>query len=132
MFELAEDYCSNKCLIDELRNQNDENWDNLSDILSHELSEIMTEKEKNLFIQTRNARLMRMFESFDELDSAIINAINDTEKKDQEIARRIKSLRTSLIEIQDDIEKELMLVENNSKLTYLNQRISSIKSANCH
>ena len=104
------------CELASLKDSITHEWDEMNALLEKNLSSNMPAEEKNNMLKVRNAGLIRMFESFDEVDEAVKRALSEVEQKDREITARIvdlkkksqkiESQKMALFEIMSQLEGE--------------------------
>ncbi|MCB0537905.1 MAG: hypothetical protein KDE33_10320 [Bacteroidetes bacterium] len=77
-------------------------WDNINGLLEENLPADMPLEEKNNMLKVRNASLIRMFQSFDEVDEEVKKALDKTEKVDMEMSKRITALKREVQKIESE------------------------------
>ncbi len=75
-------------------------WDNINNLLEKTLPDDMPQEERANMLKVRNASLIRMFQSFDDTDETVKMALNKTERIDQEMTKRITSLKKEANQIE--------------------------------
>ncbi|WP_236969950.1 hypothetical protein [Membranihabitans marinus] len=74
-------------------------WDQMNMLLEQSLSPDMPEAEKNNILKVRNASLIRMFESFKEVDTSVQMALLSLEEKDRKMVEKIVELKAQLSDL---------------------------------
>ncbi len=110
---ISEDEHSIKCELEVMKKEINKEWDTMNESLDDHLPADMAEQEKVNMLKVRNANLIRMFNTYKTLDTAIKDQLRSVEKKDSMMAIEINLLKEKLIEIEnnkmelfDDILKE--------------------------
>jgi uncharacterized protein YdcH (DUF465 family) len=75
-------------------------WDNINTLLKNTLPSNMPSQERANMLKVRNANLIRMFQSFDDVDETVKVALSKTEQIDQEMTKRITSLKKEANQIE--------------------------------
>ena len=78
-------------------------WDNINYLLEENLPSEMPSEEKTNMLKVRNASLIRMFQSFGEVDEGVKMALDKTEQLDMEMAKRITVLKKEAQKIESEI-----------------------------
>lgn len=74
-------------------------WDQMNMLLEQSLSPDMPVAEKTNILKVRNASLIRMFESFKEVDTAVQMALLSLEEKDRKMVEKIVELKAQLSDL---------------------------------
>lgn len=93
LFQKEKDlHCQLAVMKDSIRME----WDHVSEMLDENLPEDMPEEEKNNMLKVRNASLIRMFQSYDDVDDQVKMALDKTEMLDRDMSQRINLVRQEL------------------------------------
>ncbi|TXF90750.1 hypothetical protein FUA23_04740 [Neolewinella aurantiaca] len=77
-------------------------WDKVNMVLEENLPESMPAAEKANMLKVRNASLIRMFESFEEVSSGIKQLLDETEAYDDEMASKVVTMKKEKQRIEDE------------------------------
>jgi len=77
-------------------------WDNINHLLEENLPADMPTEEKTNMLKVRNASLIRMFQSFDDVDEEMKMALNKTEQLDMKMTKRITVLKKEVQKIESE------------------------------
>lgn len=77
-------------------------WDNINYLLEENLPAEMPSEEKTNMLKVRNASLIRMFQSFDDVDEGVKMALAKTEQLDIEMTKRITVLKKEVQKIESE------------------------------
>lgn len=100
--DLTQNEAQLKNELQEMRDSIEYTWDHVNQIISENLPSDMPPKEKENILKVRNARLIRMFQSFDDLEPNIKKAVDSAEVFDNIMSQRIVKLRRQLEEIEEE------------------------------
>lgn len=89
-------YCQLASMKDSITLQ----WDNVNELLAESLPEDMPTEEKENMLMVRNASLIRMFQSFDEVEEEVRVVLDHTEQMDMEMSKRITALKKDVQRIE--------------------------------
>ncbi len=81
------------CSLSSMKDSISTEWDNINTLLTNTLPPDMPQQERANMLKVRNANLIRMFQSFDDLDETVKMALRKTEEMDQKMTKRITSLK---------------------------------------
>lgn len=124
------------CQLASMKNSITREWDNINNLLEASLPEEMPEDERNNILAVRNANLIRMFQSFENIDDSIKMALKITEQKDMEMSKRLQALKQEASAIQKEKIKIFQTVNQTGgeqkliELKTLNQKILSKECKN--
>lgn len=90
--ELAAQERKLSCEIDSLRHAVDSIWDDFNDSLSSGFPSTTSPYIRSKMLEMRNGELLRMFQTYDSLDSGIRSLLESTEERDRKIAEELDSL----------------------------------------
>ncbi len=99
---LAQDEAQLKSELQEMRDSIEHTWDHVNQIISENLPIDMPAREKENMLKVRNARLIRMFQSFDALEPDIKKTVDSAEAFDNIMSQRIVKIRRQLEEIEEE------------------------------
>ncbi|MEZ4950618.1 MAG: hypothetical protein R2784_14720 [Saprospiraceae bacterium] len=94
-----------ECRLTSLKDSLDLTWDTINNLIKKNLPKSMSKEECKAIVNVRNADHLRMFQSYNKLDSSVIIAVNDAEMTDNNIALEIISLKNTLNAIGDSINQ---------------------------
>lgn len=114
------------CLLGAMKDSITTEWDTINRLLEREMPPDMPADEKNNMLRVRNANLIRMFESFDEMEEEVKIALKKTEQFDVEMSRRITALKKDL----HDIESRKMSLFQQIKQEEGTEKVNQLKSIN--
>lgn len=97
------------CELQAMKEQVRQDWDSINMLLDKNLPEDMPEEEKTNMLKVRNANLIRMFESFEEVDEEVKEALKDTELRDQAVTKKLVVLKKKAGELE--ARKNILLEE---------------------
>lgn len=100
--DLTQDEVQLKNELQEMRDSIEDTWDHVNEIISNNLPIDMPPKEKENMLKVRNARLIRMFQSFDDLEPEIKKTVDSAEAFDNIMSQRIVKIRRQLEEIEEE------------------------------
>lgn len=109
-------------------------WDNTNRILEEHLPTSIPEEEKQNLLKVRNANLIRMFKTYDQLDATVKMEVKETEEIDKKMSQRINALKQESHKIESQKIQLLNKVnqsEGASELERLQEINQSIMSENC-
>lgn len=75
-------------------------WDNINHLLEENLPADMPVEEKTNMLKVRNANLIRMFQSYNNIDEGVKMELNKTEQLDMKMTKRITALKQELQKIE--------------------------------
>jgi hypothetical protein len=105
-------------------------WDNIAQLLDENLPEEMPADEKSNMIAVRNANLIRMFQSYESLDTELKDSIQKAESIDLEIMKTINEQKKILEEV--GMEKMRLMEElPEEKRTEFTQKLEKMKKEPC-
>lgn len=99
--ELIDLEMSLRCTMDSIRMAVKEEWDLVNQKLDAGVPADMPEEEKRNMLKVRNAPLIRMFESYETLDSEIRMAVDKAEEMDRFMAGRISEINRQVRNLED-------------------------------
>ncbi len=99
-FSLAQEQGSVQCELSAMRDSISAKWDQMGQTLMEDLPEEMPETEKTNMIAVRNADLIRMFQSYEQLDYQIKMQLEEVEKEDSMMVIQIRALSQKLKELE--------------------------------
>ncbi len=102
-------YCHLNALQDSIR----QDWDNINMLLDKNLPAETPAEERANILKVRNANLIRMFESFEQVDDETKQALHNTEMNDQKVAQRMIALKKKAHDIES--KRNLLLEELHRK-----------------
>lgn len=88
------------CELASMKDRITKEWDNINFLLKENLAPDMPEEEKANMLKVRNANLIRMFQSFNDMDEELKMALKETEEIDLEMTKRINVLKKESNEIE--------------------------------
>jgi hypothetical protein len=94
------------CQLSSMKDSITTKWDNINHLLEENLPAEMPAEEKTNMLKVRNASLIRMFQSYDDVDEGVKMALDKTEQLDLEMAKRIAALKKEV----EKIESEKMML----------------------
>lgn len=109
-------------------------WDNTTRILEENLPTDIPEDEKRNLLKVRNANLIRMFKTYDQLDTNVKMVVKETEQIDHNMTQRINALKQESQKIESQkiqLLKKVNQSEGASELERLQEINQSILSENC-
>ena len=122
------------CQMEQLKQQNDSLWEDISLTLEQELpSDMMPDERKNM-VQIKNAGLISMFQVFPDLDTAIQRKVMLAGKKDEEMAAEMKSIMQKLSLAEQNLNTALEKLEhkNKGKLQQVKLQLLEREGLPCH
>ncbi|MEZ4948494.1 MAG: hypothetical protein R2784_03750 [Saprospiraceae bacterium] len=121
-----------ECRLSELKDSIDRTWDEINEMMVKNLPDLIGAEEAESIVKVRNAEHLRMFQSYDKLDSSIIDVIDQAEIADKRFAQSIKDLKFDLSNIGDSITQILIVAPENQRYQiekmikdYRNQKITN-------
>ena len=103
------------CQMEQLKQQNDSLWEDISLTLEQELPPDMLPDERKNMVQIKNAGLISMFQVFPDLDTSIQQKVMLAGKKDEEIAAEMKSIMQKLSLAEQNLNTALEKLEHRNK-----------------
>ncbi len=88
------------CQLASMKDSITTEWDNINQLLAESLPADMPAEEKNNMLKVRNANLIRMFQSFDDVDKEVKLTLSKTEQLDIEMTKRITTLKKEIQKIE--------------------------------
>ncbi len=131
ILSLAEKSREIECQMEALETQSENMWDKTNLELEKALPEDIEEYEKTNMLKVRNADLIRMFESYNELDGSIKAKVDFTEKMDFAMADSIRALQQRQKLLIDSVRSQLMKVASDEKRNLLKEQTNRIQNKDC-
>lgn len=100
LLDLAHKEADLKCNLSEMKEQITEAWDEINQLLEEKLPEEMPAEEKRNMLNVRNASLIRMFQSYADVDENIKKELDKTEKMDMKMSKEIVKLNQEMEKIE--------------------------------
>jgi hypothetical protein len=100
LLELFQKEKALNCRLSSMKDSISTAWDDINHLLTNALPPDMPEQERANMLKVRNANLIRMFQSFDDIDESVKMALSKTEEMDQEMTKRITSLKQEANKIE--------------------------------
>lgn len=122
-----------QCELLKLRNTIAVSWDNVNDVLDENLPEQIPAEERTNILKVRNASLIRMFETYKELDDTVKMKVDEVETRDRVIAQKIVKYRQRLM-VLDNMKHEIIgkMVDSKKSLNFEDYpALSDIKPIDC-
>ncbi len=110
-------------------------WDHVSEMLDENLPEDMPEEEKNNMLKVRNASLIRMFQSYADVDKEVKMALDKTEMLDRDMSQRINLLRQELQKTETEtmqLFQQIGEAKSSDELARLKDIHKNLLAENCH
>jgi uncharacterized protein YdcH (DUF465 family) len=79
------------CAMEQLNGESKQLWDTVVYAMDEQLPATMPTDERRNMLKVRNASLIRMFEVYPRLPDAVQHQVDEAERKDQELAARMKA-----------------------------------------
>lgn len=134
LLDLFQQEKSLNCQLASMKDSITVEWNNINLLLEDSIPTDMPEEEKNNMLKVRNANLIRMFQSFDNLDERVKMALNKTEQLDMEMTKRITAIKREFQQIESQKMKFLEKInrrEGANEVARLKEIHQSILSENC-
>jgi len=122
------------CLLESMKDSISTEWDNTNYVLQANMPSDMPEEEKANMLKVRNAELIRMFQSYNEMATDVHAAVDNTEQFDKAIAARIVALKQEIHTAQSktlSILQEIRDTKGEDELAQLKDMRQSILNADC-
>ncbi len=113
------------CELSMMRDSISATWDNVSNMLDQNLPENMPEEEKNNMLNARNGSLIRMFESFENVNDDVKMTLTKAEHYDSEMAKKIMIMK----EEKQQIESSIMALLKETKELKGTEGYNQLKTA---
>jgi len=120
-----------ECKIEKLDAQAEKMWDNTNRALEKALPKSVGDYEKENMLKVRNADLIRMFESYESLDSPIKAKVDLTEKMDFAIADSMRILQQNQKDLLDSIRLHIRELPSEDDQQHIQREIKSIQATAC-
>lgn len=121
------------CEMDSLKAVVDQIWAQFNDSLKQGFPQTTSPYIQSKMLEMKNGELLRMFQTYDSLDSGIKTFLQATEEMDRSISRKLDSLG----EIGDQIEREKMQLfmelekKSNESLSLARENYNKILKTEC-
>ena len=102
LLELFQKEKALNCQLAAMKDSITTEWDNINYLLEENLPAEMPSEEKTNMLKVRNASLIRMFQSFDDVDEGVKMALAKTEQLDIEMTKRITVLKKEVQKIESE------------------------------
>ncbi|MCB9339026.1 MAG: hypothetical protein H6577_12925 [Lewinellaceae bacterium] len=102
LLELFQKEKALNCQLASMKDSITTEWDNINHLLQKNLPTDMPAEEKTNMLKVRNASLIRMFQSFDDVDEGVKMALDKTEQLDMEMTKRITVLKKEAQKIESE------------------------------
>jgi len=119
------------CQMDNLEETSSEMWDKTNRELEKALPIDIPEFEKSNMLKVRNADLLRMFETYQEMEGPIKAKVDLTEKMDFALADSMRVLQQKQQNLSDSIRLALMEIAAENTRTKLQEKIKAIDNKAC-
>lgn len=119
------------CQMDGLEKTSSKMWDKTNRELEKALPMDILEYEKSNMLKVRNAELLRMFETYQEMEGPIKAKVDLTEKMDFAMADSMRVLQQKQRDYSDSIRTALMEIEADNTKTKLQEKIKMINNIAC-
>lgn len=110
-------------------------WDQINLLLENNMPAEMPGEERANMLKVRNANLIRMFQSFEQMDEGVKVALQATEQMDQEMAQSITAMKKTINDIETQKMKLLSVIEKThgpEEVTSLKELLQVKLSEQCH
>ena len=114
------------CRLASMKDSITAEWDNITSLLNQNLPTDMPEAEKANMLKVRNANLIRMFQSFDNVDETIKSALQRTEEMDMKMTKRITSAKRE----SNNIESQKLTLFEQANNKFGVKEVTRLKSIN--
>lgn len=101
------------CQLASMKDSITTEWDNINLLLEEKLPLDMPLEEKKNILKVRNASLIRMFQSFSDMEEDVKTALSRTERLDREMSKRITVLKHKIQKLES--EKMVLLQSINQR-----------------
>lgn len=88
------------CTYQSMRDSISSKWDNMNNLLDQHLPPDMPLEEKNNMLAVRNADLIRMFQTYDQLDYSIKMELSKMESEDSSMVTRIHNMNERSLDLE--------------------------------
>ena len=109
-------------------------WDEINRLLEAHMPAEMTAEERANMLKVRNANLIRMFQSFDQMGDTVKTALSHTEAIDQQMTQRILLLKQQTQDIEAEkmaLLQEVSQQDGNAAVARLQSLQQAILSEDC-
>ncbi len=89
-----------QCRLHAIKDSITGQWDEVNQLLTEKLPSDIPAEEKANMLKVRNANLIRMFQSYNDLDQELKSTLDQTEQLDQEMTQQITALKQELQELE--------------------------------
>lgn len=116
--ELSEEKRALSCRMERLNQQNDSLWNEVAASLGRALPSGMPPDERRNMIGVRNADLIRMFQSFPALDTAIRNKVMAAGEQDKKTAAEMRAVMDELAAAEQQLAVALGELQKKDRSKY--------------
>lgn len=116
-----------------LQNKTQTLWDEVVQQLSNQLPGDMPKEERKNMLAVRNAALIRMFETYQNLDTSLQKIVTEAEEKDQDIVSTLMEIKQQRMVLEEQ-KRALFLKleqEENGKLKEYKSEFEQLTEAPC-
>lgn len=106
LIAVAEDAAYMRCELIAVNDEVTQLWDNYNGILESSFAPTTNDFIRGKMLEMRNGELLRMFQSFDSLEMKAKISLEETEKRDKQLAESMEGIQQAL----DDLEAIRMSV----------------------
>jgi uncharacterized protein YdcH (DUF465 family) len=120
-----------ECKMEALQAESEKLWDKTNEELAKALPKDIEAYEKKNMLKVRNADLIRMFETYNNLDKPIKAKVDLAEKMDFAMADSMRVLQQKQKAVTDSVRAELMTLSSDEKRQMLKEKINTIQNKSC-
>lgn len=134
LLELFQQEKELNCRLLSMKDSIDTEWENTNFLLEKNLPSDMPSEEKANMLKVRNANLIRMFQSFDDMDKKVKIALQKTEQMDEQMTKRITTLKQEIHRIESQkmiLFEKLYQAGGTEKVAHFKHTHETILSENC-
>lgn len=124
-----------RCSLAAMKDSISMQWDQINLLLENNMPAEMPGEERANMLKVRNANLIRMFQSFEQMDEGVKVALQATEQMDQEMAQSITAMKKTINDIETQKMKLLSVIEKThgpEEVTSLKELLQVKLSEQCH
>lgn len=122
---------NNQCLIDDLNNAVNEKWENTLQRFANHLPSKIHQDEREKMLSLKNAKLIKMFNTYRNLPDSTKKIIEDMALQDEKHSQEIRKLFASNKKYNKQIDSILLTINSKRHVKLGKDLVKSIKSKNC-
>lgn len=120
------------CKLESMKDMIHSRWDNMNNVLEANFPSEMPQKERENMLSSRNASLIRMFDSYDHMDESVHQSLDDLENYDMSMSRTIVAIKDSINQLATQrMDYYKKLAEDTAKLKAMDSMHKKILESDC-